>query len=71
MLEIGSTTESLFSLNPGSVSVIVPYTEFVSPLDTPKNLIMLGVLGTTKKKNVSDDIERNFDVSPILKKLIF
>ena len=46
-------------------------TEFVSPLDTPKNLIMLGVLGTTKKKNVSDDIERNFCVSPILKKLIF
>ena len=49
-------------------------TEFVSPLDTPKNLIMLG----KKKKNfvkkdtkITDEIEKSYGVSPILKKLIF
>lgn len=47
-------------------------TEFVSPLDTPKNLIMLG----RKKENfikrsteITDKIERDFGISPILKKL--
>ena len=48
-------------------------TEFVSPLDTPKNLIMLG----TKKENfvrnekALEKIEDDFGVSPILRKLIF
>ena len=49
-------------------------TEFVSPLDTPKNLIMLG----RKKENyikenteITDKIENEYGISPILKKLIF
>lgn len=49
-------------------------TEFVSPLDTPKNLIMLG----KKKENfikdntdITDQIEKEYGISPILKKLIF
>ncbi len=46
-------------------------TEFVSPIDTPKNLIMLGSFTGNKKKNKTDEIEKNFGVSPILKKLIF
>ncbi len=46
-------------------------TEFVSPIDTPKNLIMLGSYTGNKKKNETDEIEKNFGVSPILKKLIF
>ena len=46
-------------------------TEFVSPIDTPKNLIMLGNLTGNKKKNMTDEIEKNFGISPILKKLIF
>ncbi len=46
-------------------------TEFVSPLDTPKNLIMLGRYTGNKKKNTTDEIENSFGVSPIIKKLIF
>ncbi len=51
----------------------ITLTEFVSPLDTPKNLIMLGM----KKENFKTDenalfkIENDFGVSPILRKLIF
>lgn len=48
-------------------------TEFVSPVDTPKNLIMLGTKKENFKKN--DDalykIESDFGVNPILRKLIF
>ena len=48
-------------------------TEFVSPLDTPKNLIMLGKKKENFNKNtdLTDKIERNYGISPILKKLIF
>lgn len=48
-------------------------TEFVSPLDTPKNLIMLGMRKENFKKdeNALDKTENDFGVSPILRKLIF
>lgn len=47
-------------------------TEFVSPLDTPKNLIMLGKKKESfKKEDKTDKIERAFGISPTLKKLIF
>ncbi len=46
-------------------------TEFVSPIDTPKNLIMLGNFTGNKKKNETDEIENSFGISPILKKIIF
>ena len=49
-------------------------TEFVSPLDTPKNLIMLGKLKENFQKgntDKTDKIEYDFGISPILKKIIF
>ena len=48
-------------------------TEFVSPLDTPKNLIMLGKKKENFVKNaeLTDKIERDYGICPILKKLIF
>lgn len=48
-------------------------TEFVSPLDTPKNLIMLGKKKENFIKNtdLTDKIEKDYGISPILKKLIF
>ena len=48
-------------------------TEFVSPLDTPKNLIMLGKKKENFIKNtdLTDKIERDYGICPILKKLIF
>ena len=49
-------------------------TEFVSPLDTPKNLIMLGKLKENFQKentDITDNIEYDFGISPILKKIIF
>jgi len=48
-------------------------TEFVSPLDTPKNLIMLGKKKDNFIKNtdITDKIEKDYGISPILKKLIF
>lgn len=48
-------------------------TEFVSPLDTPKNLIMLGKKKENfiKNNDITDKIEKEYGISPILKKLIF
>jgi SAM-dependent methyltransferase len=49
----------------------ITMTEFVSPLDTPKNLLILGIKDRKIKTDMVDDIEKNFNLNPILNKLIF
>jgi hypothetical protein len=49
----------------------VTMTEFVSPLDTPKNLLILGIKDRKSSANASNNIEKEFNLDPILNKLIF
>ncbi len=51
----------------------VTATEFVSPLETPKNLLILAekTNSTTKNKESTKKIKKAFSVDPILEKLIF
>ena len=47
-------------------------TEFVSPLETPKNLLILAEkTGNTSKTDATKAIKQTFGVDPILEKLIF
>ena len=45
--------------------------EFVSPIETPKNLLILGEKTGNKKETDIENIEKDFNVNPILNKLIF
>lgn len=50
----------------------VTATEFVSPLETPKNLLILAEkTNTVPVENVTKEIKKTFSVDPILEKLIF
>lgn len=51
----------------------VTATEFVSPLETPKNLLILAekTNSTNKNKESTKQIKKTFSVDPILEKLIF
>ena len=49
----------------------VTMTEFVSPLDTPKNLLILGMKDKKRSETISNEIEKKFHLDPILRKLIF
>jgi len=45
--------------------------EFVSPIETPKNLLILADKAKGRKETGVDKIEKTFNVDPILNKLIF
>ena len=45
--------------------------EFVSPIETPKNLLILAGKASTKIENDAEKIEKAFKLNPILNKLIF
>ncbi len=50
----------------------VTATEFVSPLETPKNLLILAEKSNNSpKENITREIKKTFSVDPILEKLIF
>jgi SAM-dependent methyltransferase len=50
----------------------ITMTEFVSPLDTPKNLLIIGIKDKKMNNNIkSNSIEKEFNLNPILNKLIF